>query len=179
MVIVIIPLHVVRHRTECVRCRALARWIGLLRMGHESSSNVDSRREMQRVSALGVKADLTAYFVAFGPHGPRAPYNPPNNTMKVIIGTTLSMLAAYGIVQAVRASGKRFLHLDRFQSLTYSSSPTKDFNTRVPGAIHRVPQEPKRQPYRRSSFTGQCRISLTIQSGLSSDGYKGKGMVQL
>ena len=55
-------------------------------------------------------ANVLAYFVAFGPHGPRAPYNPPNNTMKVIIGTTLSMLAAYGIVQAVRASGKQFLH---------------------------------------------------------------------
>lgn len=47
-----------------------------------------------------------AYFVAFGPHGPRAPFNPPNNTMKVIIGTSVSMLAAFGIFTAIRASGK-------------------------------------------------------------------------
>ena len=48
---------------------------------------------------------LAAYYVAFGPHGPRAPVNPPGTVPKVAIGVAALVAAAGVIFYAVRASG--------------------------------------------------------------------------
>ena len=46
------------------------------------------------------------YYVAFGPHGPRTPYNPPGTVMKVIVGT-LALIGITGIVhQLIQSQGK-------------------------------------------------------------------------
>ena len=48
---------------------------------------------------------LAAYYVAFGPHGPRAPVNPPGTVPKVAIGVAALVAAAGVIFYSVRASG--------------------------------------------------------------------------
>ena len=40
---------------------------------------------------------VLAYYVAFGPHGPRAPVNPPGTTVKIISGVS-ALIAAAGLV---------------------------------------------------------------------------------
>jgi hypothetical protein len=44
----------------------------------------------------------TAYFVAFGPHGPRTPTNPPGHSMRVLGGVGAAVLAAIGILTFAR-----------------------------------------------------------------------------
>lgn len=48
---------------------------------------------------------LAAYYVAFGPHGPRAPIDPPGTTPKVVIGVTALIASAGIIFYAIRATG--------------------------------------------------------------------------
>ncbi|KZT09684.1 cytochrome c oxidase subunit IV [Laetiporus sulphureus 93-53] len=40
---------------------------------------------------LSIDEKKAAYYVAFGPHGPRAPVNPPGTTMKVFVGTAAGL----------------------------------------------------------------------------------------
>ncbi len=46
-----------------------------------------------------------AYYVAFGPHGPRAPTNPPGTVPKVIGGVAAAIGAATAIYLIIRANG--------------------------------------------------------------------------
>lgn len=43
---------------------------------------------------------IIAYYVAFGPHGPRTPVSPPGTVMKTLLGT-LGLLAISGILFSV------------------------------------------------------------------------------
>ena len=47
----------------------------------------------------------TAYYVAFGPHGPRAPIDPPGAGPKIFLGVTGLIVAAGALFYAIRASG--------------------------------------------------------------------------
>jgi hypothetical protein len=49
-----------------------------------------------------------AYYVAFGPHGPRTPVNPPGTTSKIIFGVLASIAAAGAIFFAVRSQGASY-----------------------------------------------------------------------
>ena len=52
-----------------------------------------------------------AYYVAFGPHGPRKPINPPGTVPK-IIGSVLGLLALSGaLYSAIRATGTSISYL--------------------------------------------------------------------
>lgn len=55
---------------------------------------------------FGVFYAWTAYYVAFGPHGPRKPVTPPGGNLKIAIGTLGLLAAAGAIFAAIRASGK-------------------------------------------------------------------------
>jgi len=48
---------------------------------------------------------VLAYYVAFGPHGPRAPVNPPGTTVKIITGVTALIGAAGLLYVGFRAIG--------------------------------------------------------------------------
>ena len=50
-----------------------------------------------------------AYYVAFGPHGPRTPVNPPGTSAKVTAGVFGLIAAAGAVFATVRALGKRSL----------------------------------------------------------------------
>ena len=65
---------------------------------------------------------LAAYYVAFGPHGPRAPVNPPGTVPKVAIGVAALVAAAGVIFYSVRASGaSRLLCVGVFRPALTSS----------------------------------------------------------
>jgi hypothetical protein len=48
---------------------------------------------------------VLAYYVAFGPHGPRAPVNPPGTTVKVLTGVSALIGAAGLLYVGFRAIG--------------------------------------------------------------------------
>ncbi|KAH9980815.1 COX4, subunit IV of cytochrome c oxidase [Lactifluus volemus] len=59
------------------------------------------RRDWKTLSLSEKKA---AYYVAFGPHGPRAPVSPPGTTVKVVIGVSVLIGTAgllYGGIRSI------------------------------------------------------------------------------
>lgn len=56
-----------------------------------------------------------AYFVAFGPHGPRTPANEPGHSLKVVVGVVALVGAAYGVFALARSQGTfPFFSLDPY-----------------------------------------------------------------
>lgn len=54
---------------------------------------------------------LSAYYVAFGPYGPRAPVTPPGQSLKVFL-STLGLVGVAGLMYlGVRAMGKSILYV--------------------------------------------------------------------
>jgi cytochrome c oxidase subunit 4 len=47
----------------------------------------------------GLMCFVIAYYVAFGPHGPRAPVNPPGTTVKILTGVS-ALIGAAGLLYA-------------------------------------------------------------------------------
>jgi hypothetical protein len=45
----------------------------------------------------GLICFVLAYYVAFGPHGPRSPVNPPGTTVKILTGVS-ALIGAAGLV---------------------------------------------------------------------------------
>jgi hypothetical protein len=58
--------------------------------------------------------DIIAWYVSFGPHGPRAPLNPPGTMGKIIGGVTAIVAASTVIFVAVRSIGEFFFCCIRF-----------------------------------------------------------------
>ncbi|KAH7341587.1 cytochrome c oxidase subunit IV [Rhizoctonia solani] len=75
-----------------------------------SEEQVEVHRELESLQkrdwkTLSLDEKKAAYFVAFGPHGPRTPVTPPGQTTKVIAGT-LAVFVLTGITfGAVRTFG--------------------------------------------------------------------------
>ncbi|PAV23578.1 cytochrome c oxidase subunit IV [Pyrrhoderma noxium] len=53
---------------------------------------------------LSIDEKKAAYYVAFGPHGPRTPSTPAGETTRLVVGIVSSILIATGMYYAVRAS---------------------------------------------------------------------------
>jgi cytochrome c oxidase subunit 4 len=53
---------------------------------------------------LSVDEKKAAYYVAFGPHGPRTPANPPGSTAKLLLGVTGSLAATAVLFYSIRAA---------------------------------------------------------------------------
>ncbi|CAK9786256.1 cytochrome c oxidase subunit V [Cutaneotrichosporon oleaginosum] len=97
---------------------------------------------------LTVDEKKAAYFVSFGPHGPRAPVLPPGGSMKVFAGTLAAVAAAFTIFAVVRSQ---------------APPPPKTWNREYQEQSNEYLKEQKSNPI----------------SGVSSEGYKGKGMVMV
>jgi len=54
---------------------------------------------------LSIDEKKAAYYVAFGPHGPRTPASPPGTVYKVLLGTAAAVGVAASLFAAVRAAG--------------------------------------------------------------------------
>ncbi|KAI1788366.1 cytochrome c oxidase subunit IV [Ganoderma leucocontextum] len=55
--------------------------------------------------SLSVDEKKAAHYVAFGPHGPRSPTNPPGTVPKIIGGVAAALGAATAIFLIIRANG--------------------------------------------------------------------------
>ncbi|WWD22243.1 hypothetical protein CI109_106734 [Kwoniella shandongensis] len=88
-----------------------------------------------------------AYFVAFGPHGPRAPVSEPGHGLKVFGGVAVAVLAAFGVLTYAK---------------TFSAPPPHTMTPEYQEQMNEYMREQKMNPIH----------------GVSSEGYKGKGMVQ-
>ncbi|KAL1409628.1 Cytochrome c oxidase subunit 5B, mitochondrial [Vanrija albida] len=97
---------------------------------------------------LTVDEKKAAYFVAFGPHGPRAPVNPPGNTIKVFAGTLAAVGVALGLFALARSR---------------APPPVNTWNKEYQEQMTEYMQAQKSDPI----------------TGISSEGYKGKGMVMV
>lgn len=119
--------------------------------------------------------------------------------MKVFAGVLACVAAAVSVFAFVRSQGTSFCLVAPSLLLTFaflvcpfpffyplsfssrsanSSSSPQDLEPRVPGDVQRVPQVPELQPDRESMpkwLANAC--TNMVQSGISSEGYKGKGMV--
>jgi len=89
---------------------------------------------------------MIAYYVAFGPHGPRTPINPPGTFVKVTSTVAGLVGVAFAVVAAVRY---------------YAAPPPKTLTKEWQEASTEYARENKLNPI----------------SGISSEGYKGKGFV--
>jgi len=96
---------------------------------------------------LSLDEKKAAYYVAFGPHGPRRPLHPPGSVLKIILGTAGSLAAAVGLYVLSRH---------------YAGPPPRTLNKEWEEAANKRAIEMKLNPI----------------TGVSSEGYKGKGFVQ-
>jgi cytochrome c oxidase subunit 4 len=95
---------------------------------------------------LSLDEKKAAYYVAFGPHGPRAPISPPGQNLKVFLAT----------MGLVGAAGLLFLGIRAI-----SPPPPRTITKEWEEAANERALEQKMNPI----------------SGISSEGYKGKGFV--
>ncbi|KAF8126025.1 cytochrome c oxidase subunit IV family [Boletus edulis] len=97
--------------------------------------------------SLSVDEKKAAYYVAFGPHGPRTPVSPPGQGLRVFI-YTLGLVSVAGLLSlAVRSR---------------APPPPKTLSREWQEASNERAREQKLDPI----------------TGISSEGYAGKGFVQ-
>ncbi|QRV74923.1 cytochrome C oxidase polypeptide IV [Ceratobasidium sp. AG-Ba] len=82
-----------------------AQWSGL-----SAEEQVEVHRELEELQkrdwkTLSIDEKKAAYFVAFGPHGPRTPVVPEGQTMKVITGTLALIGVATAVYGVIRSYG--------------------------------------------------------------------------
>ncbi|BFZ55610.1 Cytochrome c oxidase subunit 5B, mitochondrial [Savitreella phatthalungensis] len=106
-----------------------------------------AKRQEGPWTELTAEEKRAAYFVAFGPHGPRASSHPPGFGTKVAVGTLLGLGLSTGIFFAIRSMG---------------NPPPRTMTREYQEATNERMIEEKIEPI----------------TGVSSEGYKGKGAVQ-
>ncbi|KAI0253473.1 cytochrome c oxidase subunit IV-domain-containing protein [Lactifluus subvellereus] len=96
--------------------------------------------------SLSLSEKKAAYYVAFGPHGPRAPVSPPGTTVKILAGVSVLIGTAGLLYAGIRAI---------------------------------APPSPKTISKEWEEATNERAKELKINpiSGISSEGYSGKGFV--
>ncbi|KAI6103671.1 COX4, subunit IV of cytochrome c oxidase [Pisolithus sp. B1] len=104
--------------------------------------------ELQRKDwkQLSIDEKKAAYYVAFGPHGPRAPVSPPGQGLKVVFATSGLIGVAAMIYFTIRS---------------FAPPPPKTLNREWEEASNERAREAKLNPI----------------TGISSEGYSGKGFV--
>ncbi|OCH88817.1 cytochrome c oxidase subunit IV [Obba rivulosa] len=95
---------------------------------------------------LSIDEKKAAYYVAFGPHGPRAPTHKPGDTVKLLLGTLAGIAVAGGVFAWFRSR---------------APPPPRSLTKEWEEASNELAREQKMNPI----------------SGISSEGYKGKGFV--
>ncbi|KAI9320115.1 cytochrome c oxidase subunit IV [Dichotomocladium elegans] len=93
---------------------------------------------------LSTEEKKAAYYIAFGPHGPREPFTKPGHTGKVVGGVTAVLAASAALFYVIRVNG---------------SEKPKTFEKEWQEATNEYLKSQNSNPI----------------SGISSEGYKGKG----
>jgi len=104
--------------------------------------------ELQRKDwkTLSLAEKKAAYYVVFGPHGPRAPVNPPGTTVKILTGVS-ALIGAAGLLYA-------------------------GFRAIAPSPPRTITKE-----WEEASNERAKELKINPISGISSEGYSGKGFV--
>jgi cytochrome c oxidase subunit 4 len=97
--------------------------------------------------ALSMDEKKAAYYVAFGPHGPRAPTSAPGEGLKIFLATA-ALVGLGGVLSFVMHS--------------FAAPPPKTLTKEWQEATNERAKE----------------LNLNPISGISSEGYSGKGFVQ-
>ncbi|KAF8889863.1 cytochrome c oxidase subunit IV-domain-containing protein [Infundibulicybe gibba] len=95
---------------------------------------------------LSIDEKKAAYYVAFGPHGPRAPTSQPGDTLKIFLGTMALVGVAGAVFWALRVA---------------APSPPKTLT----------------KEWEEASNERALEMKLNPITGISSEGYSGKGFV--
>jgi len=119
-------------------------------------------------------ARSAAYYVAFGPHGPRAPVNPPGTNTKVFFGVAALIAAAGVTYSAVRQFGQdapRFARLVALANRPMAGRvrrwcPAKDNHKRMGGGRERALQGAQNQPYHWCVCRQFCISHHTLSASL-------------
>ncbi|KAF5357742.1 hypothetical protein D9756_001173 [Leucocoprinus leucothites] len=96
---------------------------------------------------LTIDEKKAAYYVAFGPHGPRAPTSQPGDSLKIVLYTTALVAVAGSLFFALR---------------NFATPPPKTMT----------------KEWEEASNERALEMKLNPITGISSEGYKGKGFVQ-
>jgi len=95
---------------------------------------------------LSLDEKKAAYYIAFGPHGPRTAVSPPGTNLKVALGT-IGLVGVAGVIVALLR--------------TQAGPEPKTLSKEWQEASNKIAEERKLNPI----------------TGITSEGYKGKGFV--
>ncbi|KAJ3482482.1 hypothetical protein NLI96_g6961 [Meripilus lineatus] len=121
---------------------------------------------------LSIDEKKAAYYVAFGPHGPRAAVNPPGTTLRLLIGTLGLVGASAALYFGFRAICKS------------SSSPVSSRSNMRSFSLFRIsrtaPAPPRTINKEWEEASNQRAIDQKMDpiNGLTREGYTGTGFVQ-
>ncbi|KAM0747258.1 cytochrome c oxidase subunit IV [Meredithblackwellia eburnea MCA 4105] len=82
-----------------------ASWKGLSPAEQESTFKALEELQKKDWKELSIDEKKAAYYVAFGPHGPREPILPPGSGAKTVGAVALAVTAAFGLFSIVRSFG--------------------------------------------------------------------------
>ena len=93
-----------------------------------------------------------AYYVAFGPHGPRAPTGQPGDGLKIFLSTVGLVGVAgamfFGIKAICASSCSCLLLFKRINAFSFfSTGPTKDYDQGMAGSLKRARKGVEAQSY--------------------------------
>ncbi|CAD6574250.1 MAG: Cytochrome c oxidase subunit 5A [Cyphobasidiales sp. Tagirdzhanova-0007] len=143
-----------------------ASWVSLPR--EEQESIYSDLQELQKKDWKELSLDQKkagnniAYYIAYGPHGPRAPIVPPNTNGKVFAGVVASIVVAFGVFSLVRLNDFHLL-ITRFR-LPAQAAP-KTLTKEWKEAQQEYAKEQKMDP-----FTGATRADGKGKSHASASG---------
>ncbi|SCV67238.1 BQ2448_5884 [Microbotryum intermedium] len=123
-----------------------ASWKGLTPAEQEATFKALEELQKKDWTQLSIDEKKAAYYVAFGPHGPREPILAPGSGAKTLGGVTLAVIISLGLFTAAR---------------TLAQEKPKTLSREWQEASNEMAKEQKMDPF----------------TGVSSEGYKGKGFV--
>jgi cytochrome c oxidase subunit 4 len=126
-----------------------------------------------------------AYYVAFGPHGPRAPVNPQGTTVKVVAGVGVLIASAGLIYGGIRSVGALMFALLCGRCggsfCVVAPPPPRTITKEWEEASNERAKEHKMNPITGSWYSPIFAVLSNFAHagflGISSEGYSGKGFV--
>ncbi len=142
----------------------------------------ESRASKQLNACVELRAPISAYFIAFGPHGPRAPIKPPGSNIKIVFGVVGGLVLGATLFATIRSFGRTHKPPHPVSAINapyLAPPPPKTLTKEWQEASNERALERKQNPITGANTAGRpVSPNLTpLVIGISSEGYKGKGFV--
>ena len=154
-----------------------------------ASIHCPTKRQHTRVDPIVDQCDIlhcplsAAYFVSFGPHGPRKPITASGQGAKTLAGVLALLGVSAGVYYLMRAKGKfaltwlpvtkrakcsyRSAHIVSTPACSYRWCPPQDYDQGVAGGLQRACSRTEAEPYLRYlQRTLQGQGSRSVRIGL-------------